>query len=200
MGGTESQELTVFKLWPWPVTLTFKVQTSNMRATHRLVELNISTKEYANWSRDKKVMGRNRISEFSNFDLEQWPWPLRYRLLICARHTVSWNWTLVPKNMQIGQGIRKLWAGRESRFSNFDLEQWPWPLRYRLLICARHIVSWSWTLVPKNMQIGQGIRKLWAGRESRTDFGRTDGRTDGRTEGRKDGKGRTDGRTRAIPV
>ena len=83
------KELSVFKLWPWPVTLTFKIQTSDM----------------------------------------------------CA-HTVSWNWTLVPKNMQIGQGMKKLWAGteRNCQFSNFDLNQWPWPLRYRLLICARHTV------------------------------------------------------------
>ena len=67
--GTESQELTVFKLWPWAVTLTFKVQTSNMRVTNRLVELNISSKEYAIGQGITKLWAGQGIVSFQTFNL-----------------------------------------------------------------------------------------------------------------------------------
>jgi hypothetical protein len=134
------------------------------------------------------------------FDLQVWPWPLRYGSGCWARHIVSLTWTIVESIYKIPSKIRKLWTGHDiyPQIDNVDLgwasvtltlEVRVWLLRMTHRLIITNICANLFQIPFINDKVMDRTRKC---------DGRTDGQTDGRTDRRTDGQ--TDGAYFYIPL
>ena len=135
------------KLWPWPLRYRPGSCTRHTLSTRRTIVPGM-IKFYS--LMEELQPGQDQKSPYLTFDLKLWPWPLRYRLGSCTRHTLSSKRTIVPGMIKFYSLMEELQPGQDQKspYLTFDLKLWPWPLRYRLGSCTRHTLSSKRTIMP----------------------------------------------------